>query len=257
MPMNPRLLVPRASGGFDPRRIANLTGWWDASDSSTITLNGTTISQWRDKSGSARHLEQGDAANQPTFTASGIGGRPAATVAAAITNRLDCKVGGSTNVLMDVLGNDTSQLVTLFAVVRASVDNIGNKTIGECDNASGFGWYHRFSGDNKSYFDSSGASGNGRISAVVSAGILTAGGLWVGRRSGAQVDQWVNGTLLAGSRSNASGALRSSSNVFCIRGSTSGTVSYAEIVIYNRDLSTAERQSVQAYLGQKYGLTIA
>jgi hypothetical protein len=256
MGMNPRLLRPLASG-FDPRRIANLTGWWDASDSSTITLNSTTISQWRDKSGNARHLDQSDAANQPTYAATEIGGRPAARLAASIANRMNCQVGGTTNVLMDVLGNDTSQLVTLFAVVKASVDNVANKTIGECDNASGFGWYHRFTGDNRSYFDASGVSGNGRVSGVVSAGILTSGGLWVGRRSGAQVDQWINGTLIAGSRSDASGALRSASNVFCIRGAPGGTVSYAEIIIYNRALSTAERMSVQSYLGQKYGLTIA
>jgi hypothetical protein len=254
MGMNPRLLRPTASDL--PRRIANLTGWWDASDASTITLNSTTISQWRDKSGNARHLDQSDAANQPTYAATEIGGRPAARLAASPLNRMNCRVGGTTDVLMDVLGNDTSQLVTLFAIVKANVDNIGNKTIGECDSGSGFGWYHRFLADDRSYFDSSGASENGRVSAVVSAGILTSGGLWVGRRSGAQVDQWINGTLMAGSRSDASGAL-GSSNVFCIRGSDTGIVSYAEIIIYNRALSTAERLSVQSYLGQKYGLTIA
>ena len=44
---------------------ANLSLWLDASDASTITLNGSTVSQWNDKSGNARHATQATAANQP------------------------------------------------------------------------------------------------------------------------------------------------------------------------------------------------
>ena len=40
--------------------------WLDAADSSTITLNGSTVSQWNDKSGNGRHVAQGNAENQPT-----------------------------------------------------------------------------------------------------------------------------------------------------------------------------------------------
>lgn len=42
--------------------------WLDAADSTTITLNGSTVSQWADKSGNGRHATQGTAANQPTQT---------------------------------------------------------------------------------------------------------------------------------------------------------------------------------------------
>ncbi len=51
--------------------------WLDAADSSTVTLNGSTVSQWNDKSGNARHVSQGTAALQPTYSATGMLGKPA------------------------------------------------------------------------------------------------------------------------------------------------------------------------------------
>jgi hypothetical protein len=76
MPMNPRLLRP--TGQFDPRRIAGLELWLDASDQSTMTLNGTTVSEWRSKAGSAA-LTQATGSAQPTLTANYHAGRSALT----------------------------------------------------------------------------------------------------------------------------------------------------------------------------------
>lgn len=64
MAMSPKLLRPRASG-FNPKSIQGLAVWLDANDASTITLNGTTVSEWRDKSGNLRNYSQSTAANQP------------------------------------------------------------------------------------------------------------------------------------------------------------------------------------------------
>ena len=41
--------------------------WLDADDSSTITLNGSNVSQWDDKSGNIKHAEQGTASLQPPY----------------------------------------------------------------------------------------------------------------------------------------------------------------------------------------------
>jgi hypothetical protein len=75
MPMSPRLLRPRAAGGFNPKSLPSLVGWWDASDSSTITLNGSTVSEWRDKSNSGFHVSQSTAANQPAYVSASLNGR--------------------------------------------------------------------------------------------------------------------------------------------------------------------------------------
>jgi hypothetical protein len=47
---------------------AALALWLDADDASTITLNGSTVSQWDDKSGNGKHMVQATESAQPTYT---------------------------------------------------------------------------------------------------------------------------------------------------------------------------------------------
>ena len=77
MAMNPRLLRPLATG-FDLRRLSGLVQWYDAADQSTMTLNGTTVSEWRSKVGGVA-VSQGTAAAQPTLTTGYYNGRSALT----------------------------------------------------------------------------------------------------------------------------------------------------------------------------------
>ena len=58
---------------------SSLALWLDADDFSTITLNGSTVSQWSDKSGNGRHASQVNPQNQPTYTASGLNGKSVLT----------------------------------------------------------------------------------------------------------------------------------------------------------------------------------
>jgi hypothetical protein len=74
MAMSPRLLRPVASG-FNPASISGLAAWYDGAASSTITLNGSTVSQWADRSGNGRNLVQATAALQPNYNATGLNGR--------------------------------------------------------------------------------------------------------------------------------------------------------------------------------------
>lgn len=55
---------------------SSLALWLDADDASTITLNGSTVSQWRDKSGNGMHATQATAANQPIYNAIGLNTKP-------------------------------------------------------------------------------------------------------------------------------------------------------------------------------------
>jgi hypothetical protein len=55
---------------------AALALWLDADDAGTITLNGTTVAQWDDKSGNGNHVSNGVAANQPVYEATGFNGLP-------------------------------------------------------------------------------------------------------------------------------------------------------------------------------------
>jgi hypothetical protein len=50
--------------------------WLDAADSSTITLNGSTVSQWNDKSGRGNHVSNATASFQPTYLTTGWNNKP-------------------------------------------------------------------------------------------------------------------------------------------------------------------------------------
>lgn len=53
---------------WEPAELGSSLGLWlDAADASTITLNGSNVSQWNDKSGNGRHVSQATAANQPSY----------------------------------------------------------------------------------------------------------------------------------------------------------------------------------------------
>ena len=67
-----KLWTPAALG-------SSLALWLDADDSSTITLNESTVSQWRDKSENGRHASQPNKASQPTYSLTGLNGRPVLT----------------------------------------------------------------------------------------------------------------------------------------------------------------------------------
>ncbi len=46
---------------------SSLALWLDASDAGTITLSGSTVSQWNDKSGNNRHVAQATATKKPSY----------------------------------------------------------------------------------------------------------------------------------------------------------------------------------------------
>ncbi len=50
---------------FTPSSIAGLKAWYDASDTATISVSGTAVTQWNDKSANAYNLTQGTAARRP------------------------------------------------------------------------------------------------------------------------------------------------------------------------------------------------
>ncbi len=60
--------------GFDPRKLSTPCLIWCRADAG-VELNGSTVSKWRDMSGSGRDFSQATAAKQPARNASGQGGR--------------------------------------------------------------------------------------------------------------------------------------------------------------------------------------
>ena len=123
-----RLRDRASSGGGDswsPTDIPGLKLWLDASDTSTITHSGGSVSQWNDKSGNGYHATQGTGANQPTTNTRTINSRnvidfdgtnkyfylPAGLMTFLNTNNFDCFVvaaNDSTTAYQHIIGGRDS-----------------------------------------------------------------------------------------------------------------------------------------------------
>lgn len=62
------------NGLWTPSKLNPLL-WFDANDSSTLTINGGTVSVWNDKSNNQNDLIQDTLANRPQFSTATFGGR--------------------------------------------------------------------------------------------------------------------------------------------------------------------------------------
>lgn len=69
MPFIPTSVLQRNKASSLPI-TANLQGWYDASDTATLTITSNKVSQWNDKSGNGFDLTQGTAGVRPLYDSS-------------------------------------------------------------------------------------------------------------------------------------------------------------------------------------------
>lgn len=247
-PMSPRLLRPRAAGGFNPKSIANLAAWWDASDASTITTVSGAVSQWNDKSGNGVNATQGTANNRPVTTSQTLNGRAVVTF------------DGSNDFLSFTGTARTNE--TWFIVARANLSASGTvKTNGLLtDSSSGHGVTPIIKND------------GGQSQVEMALGGFTVGATRTAYNLG--INATFGPALTTVIRSSAAGGVlrengtqratctaSNSATMSRIGGLSSSTFNLdgyiAELLIYSRALSTTEAQRVERWLGSKWGLTVA
>jgi len=71
-------ITMNAGSPWSPSSISTQL-WLDANDADTITLDGSAVTLWEDKSGNDRHASQNTVANQPAFTDAGLNGKDVLT----------------------------------------------------------------------------------------------------------------------------------------------------------------------------------
>ena len=106
---------------FVPTQISGCQLWFDAADNTTFTYSsGTSISQWRDKSSNAYSVIQATASNQPTLTSGaqnrlpGIQFSQSTYLYQTATSMPAFTTGGSTSVLMaarNATNNDSWNII--------------------------------------------------------------------------------------------------------------------------------------------------
>lgn len=212
--------------------------WLDASDSSTITLNGSNVSQWRDKSGNARNADQATAAYQPTYTATGLNNKPA------------IQSGSGLRYMWANLNQAiTTSAVNIFVVFKTTV--ITTNQLFDLRNSS----------DGTPLLDDGGTSGfsirfRGNTTALVSASTLTQDTV-----SNLGVYSFQNNTISARVKSGVSTANVTGQitvNRLSLWSNGVGPVASSiaiigEVVMVTNSLTTEERQRVEGYLAWKWG----
>jgi hypothetical protein len=248
MPMNPRLLAPRAAGGFDPRKIANCTAWFDANNSSSLTYNGSTVSSWNNLVAGGTNYAQATAANQPQTTT--LGGKTAIRLPSSDDI---CLIGPT----VAQLGNTTTNTLIIFFVIQWTGGGANTRrflTLSGNGFYGTFGWYPNFGGNSFLDFPES----SGRVfGSIGSTTLTTAPTICRLRRAGANMSLHYNAAQVA-SGSSASGALASdTSQQTRLNGQQSGiSVACGDMIAFSRDLSASEISTVEKALARKYGVTL-
>jgi len=248
MPLRPRLLRPRASGGgFSPLSIQDLSMWYDPSVASSITLNGSNVSQLNDLSGNGRNLTQSTASSQPAYVTAASNGNNVMRFTSAQALQFNSANTGSAYTV-------TSQSIffALFPTnAAANQARVFSQQIAGQNDFSGTG--HLI----PSYY-----ANNAQISVYANgsaqAGIaVTAGqGVIVSLvHSGSSFNHRVNRGSLASGTSTLNTTF---ANFGLGVGGSAVAGDFCEFIIYNnRACSETERTAIERYLANKWGITVA
>ena len=252
MPMNPRLLVPRATF-VSPLSIDGCIGWYDSADLSAMAQNsngtgavtvGDQVGYWKDKSTTAAHVTQATAANRPTLTSNQVNGRAA------------LRFDGSNDTLSRTSYTAQSGLagLTRIAVFSTSQNAMASTESGGASNA-----FFIFNAQFISRV--SGTAGTATaISPVNQASLRVYASLYDG--SGPTMGLYFNNALQSSEASpfitTSLPATTTASPSTLFIGSNGAANNFingpiAEYVIYNRALSSGERTAVYQYLRKKWG----
>lgn len=218
--------------GFDPRSIGGCQLWLDAADSSTIT-GTTTVTQWRDKSGNARHLGVGSGTTSYSSNAIKLNSSYMFVTSPVDLSKLSVFL---------VLKSNNLWNQPVF-VIRPNTSVSYNSTDG-----LQIAFYDQiiniFSQDLTQYTDSG----------LINTTLITA------QASDRTLTTWLNGTNQK-SVTNSS-ARTSTAQGFAIGGEWNGSsynniiaiASINELIVFNEILTTTQRQTIEGYLAHKWGL---
>lgn len=215
--------------------LTNLVGWYNASN---VTQSGGIVSQMRDISGSANHLVQATVGTQPLLVANSINGRPTVNF-----DGIDDTLESAGLVL-------STNVHTVFLVQAHNYSGTANRYLfNSGNNVTGFGYQTR-SGQTRA-FVLNGVSTNLDGTMTNNAFTIVSSTLDATNN----YNYYINNKLeLSGVQtSNApAGKLSLASRNTELSGYAE--IKVAELLVYNRVLTTAEIATVNQYLNQKYNI---
>ena len=232
--------------------------WLDAADTGTITLNGSTVSQWKDKSGNGANLSQATAALQPTYSSSGFNSKPSIIFDATSKNLFR----GASNLLRNVSGMSEFMVLQCDAVptvaqnwllITSGTSNaryqVATQTLPKIQTAG-----RRLDGNSFQIATTSTQDITVGLqvlhSSVIDYSIATA-------------TQWINGTQEGTTNSfqTAGATSNTISQGMILAAQTSAGSGYAnirvcEVIVLHSAQNDPNRQKIEGYLAWKWGLEV-
>lgn len=215
--------------------VAGYAGWWDASDTATVTTSGGAVSQWSDKSTNGLHFVQGTANKQPAATGSQNGRQ-----VIVFDGSNDAMTTGSV-----ALGASTTWFIVATPSTGTNDYLLEHQTPG-----AQMSLITKFASRAfELYVD--GFIGNPRF--TIGSGSETGWHQLTVRRATTAYASWIDGATSGtgtGTSSTLTGSLYLGADD---TGANFAAVSVAEVIVYASALSPTDRQSVEAYLKSKWG----
>jgi hypothetical protein len=255
---------------------ANITTslWLDAADASTVTTVSSAVSQWDDKSGNGRNAAQATAGNRPAYQLAAQNGLNAVRFTAASQHFLTAGTNSTWNFLHD----GTNSAVFIVSRCRSTGDNPNAihtylSTGGAATSAIGFymGYDDRVAQSRNDALFIAIAQGAGNyassditndkitpgtyhlISSYIDADNATLASRTV-QRVGGSASFSSNTSNGVRSTSNSASALNIGKDVASPVLDFTGDI--CEILIFNNQPGTTDRQKLEGYLAHKWGLTV-
>jgi hypothetical protein len=236
-----------------PTSIGGLALWLDANDATTLTLSGSNVSQWSDKSGTSNHAVQATASNRPTYATDS--GYPAVAFSGSAqylfgTNPLLT----STSMSMFIVHRTTNTSATQYVFFDYKVINSNYvQFLNVSGSYTGNITYATSPVTDKAFTYSS--TSNRTMTSFVDSPTNTTNNFYA---NGARVTT----TLTSGGVSNvATDAVGYGIGVFRQTLTTAyGTFYFQgyiyEIIVYLTELTSSQRQQVERYLSKKWGVSL-
>jgi len=226
-----------------PPAVTGLRLWLDAAQITGLN-NGAAVSTWNDVSGSGHHVSQGTSTLRPVYRTNVVNGRPVVSfdgVDDHLTNGTFAALNGKTG-------------ATAFVVFKAD-DTAGNH-VAVCESARNF---------NSQVYQNGmyayATTGNYGRFAYTSTAFTIWNSVYDGTLSGnaARLELYRDGAQQALTFTGTiPGALASAAGYTVGRPHGSNLAYWdgdiAEVIVYDRTLTDAERQQITQYLGSKYGI---
>ena len=231
--------------GFDPRTLGDCALWLDAADTRTLTLSGSNVTAWADKSGSNANF--GAVAGSYPITSNAFGGKPSVYFSASSLMTSASQISFATSqswflVFSGVAGNNT-----YFFIEQSSNANSNSGMFFYGQN--GALYFQNRAGTFKNYYDTAA----GLNVSPFSAGVGTIAAFVDSNLTGTFTS---NGTVRTLSNSGTASTLANNQSDFVyINRRVAATSHFGELIVFNAALTTAQRQQVEGYLAWKWGIS--